>query len=141
MLQWPKEFCDNCGYALNTKEPGKTEKGFSPAGMPVWTDFCGKCGRGYQVGTRDVSKTPTHPEPGITVAIEEEVIVDEIDELIKESSNLVMDPVPDSETEVADGDNGSQAEDHFIPDGYYYCPKCKKNHSKESAIGKKHLPK
>ncbi len=48
MLAWPVVICEACGGNLTT-EPKGTEKGLDIQGKEILTDFCPKCGKGYQV--------------------------------------------------------------------------------------------
>jgi len=58
-LKWPVEICENCFFLLARVEAKPKDKtGLSSDGQrkPMWTDYCPRCGKGYQVGYVNVPK-------------------------------------------------------------------------------------
>lgn len=52
-INWPVDKCDNCDFDLREVTPRERDKsGLSEDGLKtkMYTDYCPKCGRGYQVG-------------------------------------------------------------------------------------------
>ena len=68
-LKWPVEYCESCGIFLAIKEPRQYEKGFDSSHRLTWNDVCPSCGRGYQVGFREliVPKVMTEVKASITL--------------------------------------------------------------------------
>lgn len=62
-LKWPVDKCENCGHDFTDSVPkGKDKTGFSDDGLKtrMYTDYCPKCGKGYQVGI--VEPKPEEPK-------------------------------------------------------------------------------
>jgi len=129
-LKWPREQCD-CGFNF-VQPPKPYEKGFNGEGKPIWTDFCPKCGKGYEVGRRDATAVRRHPEPG-------EILGEE------PAPEIAPEPAPpEAETPVVTESQPSEKVEVPAPEipvepppGYFYCPEHKSLHKLTSKIGKK----
>lgn len=112
-LKWPVDKCEHCGSDLTAVAPKARDKtGFSDDGLKtrMWTDYCPKCGMGYQVGNVQVpKKEEVHEEKVATENVAAEVAVSE--------SGAIRQP----------------------QQGQYFCTKCASNHNETSGIGKRHL--
>ncbi len=75
LLAWPVVICEACGGNLTT-EPKGTEKGLDTKGSDILTDFCPKCGKGYQVW-------PVVPTPSVPVRVQESQVASEVSVLVQ----------------------------------------------------------
>lgn len=138
-LKWPVIKCEDCDYDLREATVKATEKGLDPSGRLVWTDFCPKCGHGYQVGLRTEPAKPLPEDESIPIIqyIKDEDLkptpqppegsdVDPEGQLI-EPSEPVAESQPEPEAIRPPGE------------GEYFCTKCASNHKETSKVGKRHL--
>lgn len=154
-LKWPVTKCEHCGFDLKEATPHEKEKGNDANGKLIWTDFCPKCGTGYQVGYRVV------PKPTAEVLAEQEAapVLSYVEEKAVERKPSGIPPDERGKTldkekqeENPDPENllGTEPQPEPAPEPgairpprkkEYFCTKCASIHSlkETSKIGKRHL--
>ena len=152
-LKWPVEYCESCGIFLATKEPRQWEKGFDTSQRLTWNDVCPSCGRGYQVGFREliVPKVMTEEKPiiklpspdketeepeDITESTGEAQTFDKTKMVIERPKEPAEATAPTISQNAQDSEPA--VENQNIEMGTYFCVQCNKMHDKKSTIGKEH---
>jgi len=154
-LKWPVDKCD-CGHNLREAEVRASEKSNDASGTLTWTCFCPECGRGYNVGGREL---PT-PTAEVLAEMEAAPVLSYVEDLKAEAktesepSGIPPDKRgaalarteenPDPEG-LLDQEVATQPEETPEPGGVkaprkgqYFCTRCASNHNETSAIGKRH---
>lgn len=132
-LKWPVDKCEHCGFDLREVTPtGKDKTGLSSDGLKkkMWTDYCPKCGMGYQVG---------YVEIPVPKEMTQEKIILELPSPDKAPEEPAPEPFVEPKGKAQTLHPGKVEKPRSPNPGEFLCSKCTTIHRESSKIGKKHL--
>ena len=133
-LKWPVDKCENekCGFDLGEVEAKPRDKtGLSDDGLKkkMYSDYCPKCGRGYQVGYVEILKPKE---------MTQEKLIQTLPSPDKAPDEPTPEPFVEPKGKVQTIHPGKAEKPRSPNLGEFLCPKCHSIHRETSKVGKKH---